>query len=108
MPSKKMLSHKHTNGGTGRDSVLYAVSAGGSFVEEAGEEDLPFFSALVAYVLTLHDAQTKVEDCRRAAASKDIGGGMGMRGCDSNASVTRFRPSLRSSIISFFKICFLL
>lgn len=52
--------------------------------------DLPFFPAFAAYVLTLHDAQTKVEDCRRTAASKDIGGGMGMCRCDCNASVTLF------------------
>ena len=51
---------------------------------EAG--DLPFFPTLAAYVLTLHDAHTKVEDCRRTAVSKDIGGGMCR--CDSNASVT--------------------
>ena len=47
-------------------------------MEEAGAELLAFFSALVAYVLILHDAQTKVVDCRRTAASKDIGGGMEM------------------------------
>lgn len=83
---KKLLENKHTNGATGRDcSILYVVSAGGSFVE-AGVDDLPFFPALAAYVLTLHDAQTKVEDCRRTAASKDIGGGMGM------CSVTVTRP----------------
>ena len=45
-------------------------------MEEAGAEDLPFFPAFAAYVLTLHDAQTKVVDCRRTAASKDIGSGM--------------------------------
>ena len=43
---------------------------------EGEGEDLPFFPTLAAYVLTLHDAHTKFEDCRRTAASKDIGGGM--------------------------------
>lgn len=60
-------------------------------MEEAGVGVLPFFPALAAYVLTLHDAQTKVGYCRRTAASKDIEGGMGICGCDSDASVT-FRP----------------
>lgn len=55
-------------------------------MEDAGVESLPFFPALDAYVLTLHVAQTKVVDCRRTAANKDIGGGMGICSCD---TVTR-------------------
>lgn len=47
-------------------------------MEEDGAESLFFFPALAAYVLVLHDAQTKVVDCRRTATSKDIGGGMAM------------------------------
>ena len=45
--------------------------------EEVGVEvPRPFFpTALAAYVLTLHDTQTWVVECRRATASKDIGGG---------------------------------
>jgi len=67
-------------------------------VEDAGAESLPFFPALDAYVLTLHDAQTKVADCRRTAANKDIGSGMGICSRDSDAFVT---PP-RSSIITLF------
>ena len=67
-------------------------------MEEAGAESLPFFPALAAYVLTLHDVQTKVVDCRRTAANNDIGSGMGIFGCDCYASVT---PHL-SSILDHF------
>jgi len=66
-------------------------------VGEAGADPLPFFPALAAYSLTLHDALTKVVVFRRTAANKDIGDGMGMRGCDSHASVTFFRLNLPSS-----------
>ena len=76
---KKVLRCKHAKKTVERDrNALYVVSAGGSFVEGSGpEERWVFFPALAAYVLTLHDAQTKVVDCRRTATSKDIGGGMG-------------------------------
>lgn len=65
-------------------------------------EPLPFFPALAAYVRTLHDAQTKAVDCRRAAASRVIGDGVGICGRDSHASVTSVPlfdlPSLRFSL----------
>lgn len=57
-------------------------------MREAEADSLPFFSAFAAYVLTLHDTQTKVVDCRRTAVSNVIGGGMGGFRCDGNASVT--------------------
>jgi hypothetical protein len=68
---------------------------------EAGAEVRRFFvPTLAAYVLTVHDTQTKVVDCRRAAASKDIRGG-NTDGGDRHASVTSALP-LQTSIISTF------
>jgi hypothetical protein len=86
VPSKNAQAHERDYGT--ELNVLYVVSAGGSFVGEAGAVPLSFFPALAAYALNLHDAQTKLVDCRRTAASKDIGDGMGMYGCDGHAFVT--------------------
>ena len=70
---------------------------------EAGAEPLPFFSAFVAYVLILHDAQTKVVDCRRTAANKVIGGGMGICVRDSH---TLSPPKSFSSTFHHLVLCF--